>query len=188
MSFAEFEEAVKEYFENEGFGSKRGVTLTGKAGVKFEIDVLAEKDSKKVGCECKKWKGKVGKTWILNWIEICRRVGIKPAFASYNGFKEDAVKIGRSEGVLLLDREKLGLPEPEKSYEERIIDILREYHKPMSTKNLADLLNVHWSTVQQRCLKLQNENRIGGFRAGRVNIWFYRPEGDEEAEIEVLNV
>lgn len=72
--------------------------------------------------------------------------------------------------------------------EKSIVSTLREAGSPLSTQDIANQVNHHWSTVQNRCLRLQNKDKIGGFRVGRVNIWVYRPEGDEEAEIEVLNV
>lgn len=69
-----------------------------------------------------------------------------------------------------------------------IITTLRESGKPLSTQDIATNINRHWSTVQTRCLKLQNKGKVGGFRVGRTNVWVYKPEGDEEADLEVLNI
>lgn len=72
--------------------------------------------------------------------------------------------------------------------EKKIISTLRSNTSPLSTQDIATKVNHHWSTVQNRCLRLQNKGKIGGFRVGRVNIWVYNPEGDTEAEIETINV
>ena len=70
--------------------------------------------------------------------------------------------------------------------EKLIISALRESKNPLSTQDIANRVNHHWSTIQIRCLRLQNKNKINGYRVGRTNIWIYKPEADEEAKLEVI--
>ena len=55
---------------------------------------------------------------------------------------------------------------------ENILKILKSSDKPVSTQELADKLNGKpWHSVHTRCLMLQVEGRILGFRVGRMNLW-----------------
>ena len=52
-----------------------------------------------------------------------------------------------------------------------ILVVLSKSPKPMSTQEIADELSKPWHSIQTRCLKLQIENKINGFRVGRMNLW-----------------
>ena len=54
---------------------------------------------------------------------------------------------------------------------EEVLKTLRASSKPMATQEIADFINRPWHSVQTRCLKLQIENKITGFRVGRINLW-----------------
>lgn len=53
-------------------------------------------------------------------------------------------------------------------------EILKEIHKnstPISTQDISQKLKKPWHSVQTRCLMLQVENKVLGFRIGRINLW-----------------
>jgi len=52
-----------------------------------------------------------------------------------------------------------------------ILVVLSKSQKPMSTQEIADEISKPWHSVQTRCLKLQIENKVNGFRVGRMNLW-----------------
>jgi hypothetical protein len=45
---------------------------------------------------------------------------------------------------------------------------------PKSTQEIADEINHPWHSVQTRCLRLQLNNKVIGFRVGRINLWQIR--------------
>jgi len=53
-------------------------------------------------------------------------------------------------------------------------NILKLIHKsatPISTQDISLGLEKPWHSIQTRCLMLQIENKIFGFRVGRINLW-----------------
>ena len=42
---------------------------------------------------------------------------------------------------------------------------------PKSTQEIADETNHPWHSIQTRCLRLQLNNKVIGFRVGRINLW-----------------
>ena len=53
-------------------------------------------------------------------------------------------------------------------------DILKLIHKnnsPISTQDISLELKKPWHSIQTRCLRLQINNKINGFRVGRINLW-----------------
>lgn len=52
-----------------------------------------------------------------------------------------------------------------------ILDVLSKNSNPESTQEIADKLNKPWHSIQTRCLRLQLENKLNGFRVGRMNLW-----------------
>lgn len=57
---------------------------------------------------------------------------------------------------------------------ENIFNLLKKSDKPLSTQEIADNISRPWHSVQNRCLRLQIEGKINGFRAGRINLWQYK--------------
>ena len=55
--------------------------------------------------------------------------------------------------------------------QEGILNTLLKSPTPKSTQEIADELSKPWHSIQTRCLKLQLENKINGFRVGRMNLW-----------------
>jgi hypothetical protein len=55
-----------------------------------------------------------------------------------------------------------------------ILGTLKNSNQPISTQDISLKLNKPWHSVQTRCLKLQIENKINGFRVGRINLWQIR--------------
>lgn len=55
--------------------------------------------------------------------------------------------------------------------ESGIIKSLSKSINPKSTQEIADEVNKPWHSIQTRCLRLQLNNKITGFRVGRINLW-----------------
>jgi hypothetical protein len=54
---------------------------------------------------------------------------------------------------------------------EGILKVLRASNKPMATQEIAEILTRPWHSIQTRCLMLQINNKLNGFRVGRINLW-----------------
>ena len=52
-----------------------------------------------------------------------------------------------------------------------ILVVLSKSLNPISTQEIADALSKPWHSIPTRCLKLQIEGKINGFRVGRMNLW-----------------
>ena len=59
----------------------------------------------------------------------------------------------------------------EDKLKKEIIEILRNELQPISTQDIAEKLARPWHSIQTRCLMLQIENKLNGFRIGRINLW-----------------
>jgi repressor of nif and glnA expression len=59
----------------------------------------------------------------------------------------------------------------EDDLKKEIIEILKKEDNPVSTQDIADKLARPWHSIQTRCLMLQIQKQINGFRVGRVNLW-----------------
>jgi len=52
-----------------------------------------------------------------------------------------------------------------------ILKLLKDSEQPLSTQDISLKLKKPWHSIQTRCLMLQIENLINGFRVGRINLW-----------------
>ncbi len=52
-----------------------------------------------------------------------------------------------------------------------ILNVLENSKKPLSTDEIAQLLNRSWHTIIRYCLDLENENQIIKFEIGRISAW-----------------
>jgi hypothetical protein len=52
-----------------------------------------------------------------------------------------------------------------------IVNSLSNSVSPKSTQEIADEIKHPWHSVQTRCLRLQLNNQVIGFRVGRINLW-----------------
>jgi|GEM_PF-2786752 len=111
----EFEKKVAEWFRKQGYKVLVREKVGGKSGLKHEIDVLVfDKNSGKIiwAVQCKYHETKkIEKNEISAWIEICKDIDAKPAFAA-SDFTSGAVKYARSKGVELIRADELEI-EPE---------------------------------------------------------------------------
>ncbi|MBS3130904.1 hypothetical protein J4212_00570 [Candidatus Woesearchaeota archaeon] len=57
------------------------------------------------------------------------------------------------------------------SIRSKIIEIVENSDKPVSTLELASGIRRAWHSVNTQCLKLQLEGKINGFRVGNMNLW-----------------
>ena len=54
------------------------------------------------------------------------------------------------------------------------VDILKELkasENPLSTSDLSSSLKKAWHTIDRACLMLQIDDKIIGFRVGKMNLW-----------------
>ena len=54
---------------------------------------------------------------------------------------------------------------------EEILIQLKGSPNPLSTSDLALRLNKAWHTIDRACLMLRIEDKIDGFKAGKMNLW-----------------
>ena len=52
-----------------------------------------------------------------------------------------------------------------------ILIYIKGNSNPISTQDISLKLEKPWHSIQTRCLKLQLDNKITGFRVGRINLW-----------------
>lgn len=52
-----------------------------------------------------------------------------------------------------------------------IVKALSVSINPKSTQEIADEIKKPWHSIQTRCLRLQLNNQLIGFRVGRINLW-----------------
>lgn len=58
--------------------------------------------------------------------------------------------------------------------EVEIVKSLSNSINPKSTQEIADEIKKPWHSIQTRCLRLQINNKLIGFRVGRINLWQIR--------------
>lgn len=52
-----------------------------------------------------------------------------------------------------------------------IVDSLKQSEIPLSTSDLSFKLKKAWHTIDRACLMLQIENKVQGFKVGKMNLW-----------------
>jgi hypothetical protein len=109
----EFEKKTSKFFIEKGYTKVLlRERVQGKSGIKHKIDVLVfdNLDQNKMlwACRCKYRNTQIRTKEIGEWIQTCRDVGARPAFASLN-FSSDGKKYAESYGVYLITDEQLGM-------------------------------------------------------------------------------
>ncbi len=64
------------------------------------------------------------------------------------------------------------------SIKKDILNVLSNSEKPVSTQDIAEKVARPWHSIQTRCLKLQLEEKIHGFKVGRINLWQIKKKQD----------
>jgi response regulator of citrate/malate metabolism len=54
---------------------------------------------------------------------------------------------------------------------DNILKVLENSKKPLSTDEIAQILNRSWHTIIRYCLDLENESQILKFEIGRISAW-----------------
>lgn len=57
------------------------------------------------------------------------------------------------------------------NFDEDILSVLNQLHRPASTDEIAQKINKAWHSVQKYCYILKSEGKIQGYRVGRLNLW-----------------
>lgn len=52
-----------------------------------------------------------------------------------------------------------------------ILKTILKSQVPISTQDISIALKKPWHSIQMRCLKLQLDKKITGFKVGRINLW-----------------
>jgi len=61
-----------------------------------------------------------------------------------------------------------------KNIKSRILRIVQEAEKPLSTDDIATYLDISWHTAIRHCLDLELEGKLSKFVIGRINAWHVR--------------
>jgi hypothetical protein len=73
--------------------------------------------------------------------------------------------------LILFVRKKMVIDRKEDVLKREILKVIRKNSAPISTQDISLELKKPWHSIQTRCLMLQIENKISGFRVGRINLW-----------------
>jgi len=159
----EFEKKVAEFFRKKNYNKVLlREKVVGKSGIKHEVDVLVfdNLDQTKIvwACQCKFWNAKIGKKEIGEWIQTCRDIGARPAFASLK-FSSEARKYAEANGVFLITEEQLEI-EPSQvvgqdflSWKEKLDTITNELDK-----FLFCLKSIYQTEILQNAERARKEN------------------------------
>lgn len=71
-------------------------------------------------------------------------------------------KKGANNGTVVRKKDKL---------KEDIIKLIKSSENPLSTSDLTLALNKAWHTIDRTCLMLQIDDKIVGFKVGKMNLW-----------------
>lgn len=52
-----------------------------------------------------------------------------------------------------------------------VLKLLKKAGRPISTQDISLGLKKPWHSIQTRCLMLQVDGKVNGFRVGRMNLW-----------------
>ena len=159
---AEFENKVAQFFREKGYNKtllrKR---VAGKSGIKHEIDILIfdNLDQNKMlwACQCKYRNKQIGIKEIKEWIETCRDINIRPAFAALK-FSSEAKKYAEVNGVFLITDEQLEI-EPSQVIGERFLSWKEELEVVENDieKVLFCLKGIYQTELLQNAEKAKNE-------------------------------
>ena len=58
--------------------------------------------------------------------------------------------------------------------EKKILKVLLEASKPLSTDEIASQLGVSWHTAIRHCLDLEIDNKLSKFVLGRICAWYIK--------------
>ncbi|MCK5281772.1 MAG: hypothetical protein KAK00_00010 [Nanoarchaeota archaeon] len=58
-----------------------------------------------------------------------------------------------------------------KNLNTEIIKVLKKSKNPISTRELALSVSKAWHSVLTRCLRLQIDGKVTGFKAGNMHLW-----------------
>jgi len=68
-------------------------------------------------------------------------------------------------------RKKRGRGRPQLNVKLDILKFLKKCKLPVSTTDLSNNLGKAWHTIDRACLMLQIENKVDGFKVGKMNLW-----------------
>jgi predicted ArsR family transcriptional regulator len=58
-----------------------------------------------------------------------------------------------------------------KDLKEKILEVLKNSNKPLSTDEIASKLKISWHTVMRHCLDLELQDKLSKFIIGRISAW-----------------
>lgn len=69
---------------------------------------------------------------------------------------------------------KRGKGRPKLDIKKEILKELKTTDKPLSTSDLVASLKKAWHTIDRACLMLQIDEKVDGFKIGKMNLWRVR--------------
>ena len=158
----EFENKVAQFFRKKGYNKVLlRERVLGKSGIKHEVDILVfdNLDQNKIlwACQCKHWNKRIGIKEIKEWIETCRDINVRPAFAALK-FSSEAKKYAEVNGVFLITDEQLEI-EPTQVIGEEFLSWKRsfEFIENDIEKILFLLKSIYQTELLQNAEKAKNE-------------------------------
>lgn len=67
-----------------------------------------------------------------------------------------------------------------KNVSQHILALLKEFSRPVTTRELSSKLKIAWHTADRYCLKLQLQKKIDCYTIGKSTAWFVK-KGDKNA-------
>lgn len=61
-----------------------------------------------------------------------------------------------------------------KNVAKQILALLKEMHRPVTTRELSSKLKIAWHTADRYCLKLQLQKKIDCYTIGKSTAWFIK--------------
>jgi len=158
----EFENKIAQFFREKGYKKiLLRERVLGKSEIKHEVDVLVfdNLDQNKMlwACQCKHWNKQIGIKEIKEWIETCRDINVRPAFAALK-FSSEAKKYAQVNGVFLITDEQLEI-EPTQVIGEEFLSWKRKFESIENDieKVLFLLKSIYQTELLQNAEKVKNE-------------------------------
>ena len=71
-----------------------------------------------------------------------------------------------------INKIKINKKERAEEIDFKIIEILKNEGKPVSTRDLSLRAKYSWHTILNHCLRMQMAGKISGYKLANLNVWF----------------
>ena len=176
----DFEKFVAELFKRAGYIVEHNVVLTGRSGVKHQVDLLATYKTPimdfKVLIECKNWRKPVNKDVVMKVYNEVQDLGLnKGVIVTQSYATPDAVAFAKSVGIEIIDAVKLRELIKSLGIEVSVVEVEKEaYYFPVDMSCLQKFINegltryrIYYYPLYMLKLKVMRTVKKGLFRVER---------------------